>query len=283
LLIDSTHRSWIAVTAALTVAAIALHAWLGADIPGGLTGGTPTGLWYGVAGSLLMIFAGALSAHRRLAAIRRLPMRRWLGPRQTWLRGHIWLGLLSFVLILCHSDYHLGGPLTIALWVVFAVTIVSGIAGLVFQAVLPRMITNRIAAEAPYEQVPHLCDGMRREAEEIVDRSLAREAIEEPVKKELQILWSVARPFLQAEFDRTSPLAKPLRAEVQFGRVRAVPGMAPLAADLNRLELLCEERRQLGEQVRLHGWLHFWLLAHVPITIALLILSVVHVATAVYW
>src|SRR5205823_14091579 len=73
LLIDSAHRRWIAVTLALAVVAVGLHGLLGLDTPGGLTGGSTVGLWYGLVGSALMIFAGLLSAHRRL------PVRRWLG------------------------------------------------------------------------------------------------------------------------------------------------------------------------------------------------------------
>src|ERR1700722_5235400 len=117
LLIDSTHTRWIIVTAGLAVGAVGLHWLLGRNTPGGLGGRTSVGLWYGIAGSALMLFAGALSAHRRLSAIRWLPIRRWIGPRQSWLRGHIWLGLLSAVVILCHSNYYLGGPLEIALWI----------------------------------------------------------------------------------------------------------------------------------------------------------------------
>ena len=37
------------------------------------------------------------------------------------------------------------------------------------------------------------------------------------------------------------------------------------------------------EQERIHFWLHAWLLLHVPLTIALLVLGVLHVATALYF
>jgi len=52
----------------------------------------------------------------------------------------------------------------------------------------------------------------------------------------------------------------------------------PVAAHdvLRDLEEICEERRQLIVQRRLHLWLHTWLLAHVPLSFALLVLTAVH-------
>jgi hypothetical protein len=283
MLLDSTQRLWFRLTLAVAVVAVGVRIFLGWGVPGGLTGGTAAGLWYGVLGSLLMILAGLLSAHRRLSAVRWLPMRRWIGSRQTWLRVHLWLGTLSVVFILCHSGPHLGGPLEVALWIVFALTIVSGFAGLYFQNVLPGLITNRLAAEAPYEQIPHLCDAMRRSADEAVEQALARAPAEGSTRKELQALYARVRPFLQPRFDRSSPLADPLRAEALFERVGSLPGMEGCAGLLSQLRALCDERRQIGEQGRLHLWLHLWLLVHVPISVALLVLGVVHAMTAVYW
>ena len=52
----------------------------------------------------------------------------------------------------------------------------------------------------------------------------------------------------------------------------------PVAAHdvLHDLEEICEERRQLLIQRRLHLWLHGWLLIHVPLSFALLVLTAVH-------
>lgn len=275
MLIDRTHRWWALVTLALAVTAVCLHAWLGRGVHGGLGGGSRVGLYFGLAGSLLMLFAGLLSAHRRL------PVRWWVGKRQTWLRGHIWLGLLSVVLILCHANYRFGGPLEIALWVVLAATVLSGVFGLAMQIVLPRLITTRVQAEAPAEQVPHLCERMRQDADEVVNRAMA--AVEGAGRQELEALHGIARRFLAADLDTTSPLAEPMRAGLLFDRVRSLPGTDAAQGAIDRLQLLCDERRQLGEQARLHAWLHLWLLAHVPLSVALLVLGVAHAVLSVYW
>jgi len=49
---------------------------------------------------------------------------------------------------------------------------------------------------------------------------------------------------------------------------------------LRDLEDICDEARQLVLQERLHRWLHGWLLVHIPISLALVILGVVHAVVA---
>src|SRR5262249_27609953 len=102
-----------------------------AALPGGPAANSVTGMAFGIAGSACMVFAGLL------AGLRRVPSWWWIGSRQWWLKGHIWLGLLSGVLILFHSTFRLGGPLEAALWVVLILVIASGVFGLALQHVLP--------------------------------------------------------------------------------------------------------------------------------------------------
>lgn len=47
-------------------------------------------------------------------------------------------------------------------------------------------------------------------------------------------------------------------------------------ATADALADLCEERRQLLPQKVLHHWLHGWLLVHVPLSMALVVLVAVH-------
>ena len=49
-----------------------------------------------------------------------------------------------------------------------------------------------------------------------------------------------------------------------------------LAESVDDLADICEERRQLRAQERLHRVLHGWLFVHVPLTMALMALSVFH-------
>src|ERR1700687_508385 len=144
LLIDSHHKRWAIITIGLAILSVAVYEAFRQTAPAGLTGGSQVGLAYGILGSLLMIYAGLLAAHRKF------PGWKWIGRRKVWLRGHIWLGLLSAVLILCHSGYRWGGTREKLLWATFLLTLVTGIFGLALQPLLPRLITEQIACETPY-------------------------------------------------------------------------------------------------------------------------------------
>jgi hypothetical protein len=278
LLIDRTHTKWIWCTGILAVAAVGAYVALYLATPGGLTGGDLVGMWYGVAGTLLMLYAGALSL------LRRVPSWWFIGSRKTWLRGHIWLGLLSGVLILCHSGGRLGGPLEQVLMAVLALTLLTGVGGLLLQQFLPRLLTLRVASEAPYEQIPHLCARMRQDADDLIEKARADVKLDRGVFGHLeQFYHDTVRPFLEAGYRRSSPLAHPLQAETVFARVRRSPGTMAVESILDRLETCCNERRQLGEQERLHFWLHSWLLVHVPLSVALLVLGAAHVVLSLYY
>ncbi len=59
--------------------------------------------------------------------------------------------------------------------------------------------------------------------------------------------------------------------------------MEELGEPLTQLAGLVEERRQLVDQERAHFWLHSWLLLHVPLSAALLVLGVAHAVWSLYY
>jgi hypothetical protein len=297
LLIDRTHKEWACVTAALAALSVGLYLALYHTTPGGLTGGDLVGMAYGILGAALMAYAGALSL------LRRVPSWWWLGARQTWLRGHIWLGLLSGALALCHSAGRLGGPLESALMAVLGLTLLTGAFGLLLQQFLPRLLTVRVPSEAPYEQLPYLCSRLRQEADDLLDLVKDDPRLDQPARATLRALYrETVRPFLLARFDRSSPLARPLSAELLFAQVLRRPEMNGVPAALYQktpggkwergtagrdpvawLQAYCEERRQFGVQERLHLWLHGWLFLHVPLALLLLVLGLAHVISVLYY
>src|SRR6185437_280307 len=100
-----THRPWFVFTAAALVICAALYSIYATRSPGGARGGTGEGLVFGIAGYALMLYAGLLGARKKFPVWR-------IGRAQTWMRGHLWLGLLSFPLILFHAGFAWRGPLT---------------------------------------------------------------------------------------------------------------------------------------------------------------------------
>lgn len=300
MLLDASHRRWI--VACLLVLALATAAYVpyARSALHGPQGGTWAGLGYGTAGLALMLYAGVLGLRRRVATWR-------VGRATTWMKGHLWLGLLSYPLILFHSGFQLGGPLTLVLMVLFTVVVVSGVYGVVLQQYLPRLMLARLPLETVYEQIDEVVAQLRADADVLVESAAGAFLVEEaPAALERrggggirrtttpsprprpapmaivpeatamkEIYLREIRPYLAPASDPDAPLATPAVAANRFRYLRTV-NPSVLHETLQELEAICEERRQLALQKRLHHWLHGWLLVHVPLSMALLLLALVH-------
>jgi hypothetical protein len=87
------------------------------------------------------------------------------------------------------------------------------------------------------------------------------------------------RPFLEHPRQSGQRLADSGKANSAFSGLRTLlPGAAhPTLADL---EDICDEARQLTRQQHLHRWLHGWLLVHIPLSLALILLGAIHAVMA---
>jgi len=87
------------------------------------------------------------------------------------------------------------------------------------------------------------------------------------------------RPFLEKPKQRGQRLGDPAKAASAFSGLRTLLPAAAHAA-LGDLEDICDEARQLTRQERLHRWLHGWLLLHIPLSLALILLGAFHAVMA---
>jgi hypothetical protein len=90
---------------------------------------------------------------------------------------------------------------------------------------------------------------------------------------------SEMRPFLERPKQRGQRLGDGGKASSAFAGLRTLLPTAAHAA-LADLEDICDEARQLTRQERLHRWLHGWLLLHIPLSLALILLGAVHAVMA---
>ncbi len=304
--IDETHRVWLVASIVILGAATAVYVIYALAAPHGPSGGSPIGLVFGFTGFGFMIYAGLLGARKKVPIMR-------LGRAQGWMRGHLWLGLLALPLILFHGGFHFGGLLTsILLWLLI-ITVLSGVFGAILQHYLPTVILERVPMETIYDEIDRVRDQLRVEAEGFVAdlcgggvpeaEAMAlvpeggiraggftamrprggggvqyglTEAEVEPVRSFFQ---TEMLPFLLEPSAKSSRLGDDTRAVAAFTKLRmlAPAGAHPVIANL---ENLCEEERQLTRQARLHKMLHTWLLVHIPLSLALLLLSVFHAVIA---
>ena len=90
------------------------------------------------------------------------------------------------------------------------------------------------------------------------------------------------RAFLESPRRRGQRLTDAARAAGVFANLRTVLPAAAGAA-VGDLEEICGEARQLLRQERMHRWLHGWLLVHIPLSLALIVLGAVHAVMALRW
>jgi hypothetical protein len=297
--IDESHRSWaVASIAMLTIATIAYVPYA-LFYPGGPSGNSVPGLVYGIAGYAMMLFAGLLGARKKVPLWR-------IGRAKVWMRGHLWLGALSLPMILFHAGFAARGPLTSVILVLLVFVVLSGVTGACIQHFMPRRLTAAVPLETIYEQIPHVRDQLRAEANALIDElctdpetvSVAATTLEtgraavaladedprlelnEGERKHLRHVYNEGiLPFLRNP-EGKSQLADPLKAAPFFEALRRQSPRAIHEA-LTDLESICDEQRQLTRQGRLYVWLHGWLLVHVPLSITLLVLGGIHALIAI--
>lgn len=283
--IDRSHRLWLIASCWIFGASLALY------IPYALFakkigGGTPVGLLFGVVGFGLMLFAAALGIRKRYPIWR-------IGRAQHWMRGHLWLGTLALPIIALHAGFHFGGWLASVLMILLIVVTLSGLAGAYLQHTLPTRMMREVLYETIYDQIDRVRQGLVAEAEERV-RGVAEQmapgrgagatvvltyigAIPE-INTELAEFNSAFGNLIRPYLDGVDPksLLRIREESVQlFHRLRELlPERAhPTVA---ALEEICEEKRQLDRQIVLHRMLHTWLLVHIPLSVALILLGFVH-------
>ena len=292
--IDETHRPWARFAVVVLLLAIAVYAPYALLTRNGPGGGTPIGLTYGIVGFAMMIFAALLSVRKKFPVIR-------IGRAKVWMRAHLWLGFLSYPIILFHSAFSLGGSLTTTLMVLFTIVFVSGIAGALFQHYMPMRITRKVPMETIYDQIESVIGQLCNEADDLMvqlvpameaipvaevvgDRTLPlNRAARELDTKDLQPIRTLyadkVQPYLLKPGDYRHELANDEIAATIFDQVRKMsPGLTTEFID--DLQNICLEKRQLDKQIRLHRWLHAWLFVHLPISWALLLLGAVHAVIA---
>ena len=319
--IDRSHIPWALTIGALTlVAGIFFVAnfypaslpfpfrlperWFGEIPPVRRTfGGTPLGLFYGTLAFLIFLFASALGIRKK----RRL----WrIGNVQTWLKAHIWLTLFTVPLVLFHCGFHWGGKHTTMLLILYLIVMASGIFGLVLQHFMPRIMKERLPREVVFEQIPHI-QGLLFEAALKLRQELrvAERTAREPIAAVAAGAGAPSGaatapapapapaddPSLQVIADFLDQEGLPYLNRHRRGRSRLVDSKT--SDDVFRLlklnvsekwqprvddlQIWCDDRRMMDLQLRLHHWLHGWLIIHVPFSFGLLIMTAWHAWIAV--
>jgi len=320
--LDRTQRPWLYASLAILGLSAIVYLGYARTAPAGPRGGSAIGLTFGIIGFAFMIFAALLGARKRVPTWR-------LGRAQGWMRGHLWLGLLSLPLILFHGGFHFGGTLTGVLMWLLIFTVASGVFGAALQNYLPRIMTADVPLETIYDEIGNVRRALREEADRAVESicgnlGFVREQSEvqraggftalRPIPAAVAPLRTSAavsagasvavapvieaillseeesaplmrfyrqelRPYLDDPTRRGQRLSDSEKSHLAFAAIKTfLPARAH--STLRDLQEICDEARQLVLQERLHHWLHGWLLLHIPLSLALMVLGAVHAVMA---
>lgn len=320
------HLPWFLFVALATIAAFLLYVAnfhpdrlpLGIRLPAALiqtptehhtVGGTPLGLAFGAISLAIFVFAALLSLRKKIPLWR-------IGTVQRWLRAHIWLTFLTIPLIILHSGFRLGGPMTTLLMALYALVMASGIYGLVLQHLMPRLMKERLPAETVFEQIPHIRAQLCVAAEEMRDSfssaplktpdaaatapspakaGPAAVAIAAPVAKTIEpspdaeseaalveLIDRQILPYLRARRGERLRLGNARFSDdtFRFAKLRVAEAYR---SRVEEIQGWCDERRMLDLQVRLQHWLHGWLFVHVPFSFLLLLLTIWHAYVTLFY
>lgn len=267
---------WFAAAAVLTAAAAGWYAVESSAAGELLGGGSRVGLVLGTAGAAIILFEMLIWPRKRFPRFRTLPLVR----TKIWMRAHIWLGLLVVPVAVLHTGFRFGGTLTTALMVVFGVVIASGIWGLLLQHVVPRLMLELVPEEVPEAEIERVMTAHTREFERAL--AIDRGKLGGPELPGTDVIAGFfdtqARAYLVGE-TRPPGLRSGRRAAAVFTAL-AMSTPATCHPRLDDLRALCDLRRQLDIQTRLHWWLHNWVWVHLPLSVALVGLLVAHIYTA---
>jgi hypothetical protein len=208
------------------------------------------------------VFAALLGVRKKLPF---LPV----GNVQRWLRGHIWLTLLTIPLILLHSGFRLGSPMTTTLMVLYAIVMVSGIYGLILQHKLPMMMKESLPAESVFEQIPNVRAPLCAAAEKL-QRSLKQQATSGSAVVATDVsrrkCWPVSSSNACSrtcvlDAAKNSPWNKREADEIfRHLKLRATKC-------IDRASMKCGlVRGAPAHRKRACNWLHGWLFVHVPLS-----------------
>ncbi len=305
---NRAHFPWLLFVVLATIAAgwIYLGDFYPARLPPGLglpralvqetsehhsIGGTPVGLIFGAISFAIFIFGALLSLRKRVVL--------WpIGTVQRWLRAHIWLTLLTIPLVILHSGFRLGGPMTTLLMVLYSIVMVSGIYGLFLQHRMPLIMKERLPAETVYEQIPHIraqlflaAERMCNSFESVVPSLPSPASSIEPSPATtdpeseaalVTFLEDQVMPYLHARRGGGFGLGNSNYSEDTFRFVKLRVADA-YRGRVEEIQAWCDERRMLDLQTRLHHWLHAWLFVHVPFSYLLLILTGWHAFVTLFY
>jgi len=236
-------------------------------------GGSNWGLGYGIAGTALILLLAFFGIRKRW-------YRSNFGTLEQWLQSHIYLGILVLVILFFHTGMRFHDKIAVATLILVIIVVASGVLGAILYLTVPRLLTeveSNLTVEDMSDQLNQLARAMARIAS---GRSAAFQRIHDELAKQTTPRGLAGWRLLVSRGRRKKQEA------TDWARLI---GLVPKdeQEDLRQMLVLSRQRKELllrlVYQQRYKNVLEAWLYIHVPFTIALLVMAVVHVVGVFYY
>jgi hypothetical protein len=315
MILDRRQASWAVGAGIGAVASLAIYIAYVLLAPNGARGGSLTGLFFASLGTGIIVFECLLSLRKKYPASPLGRVKTWLSAH-VWLgllafllilehSGFRWGSGLAAILMWIFAVILVSGIFGVAMQNYIPRRMMELVPHETIYEQIPTVVRGlRMEADERVEFVTADL-GIEEEDVEFIRAGGVKQYFDPAQKKgaaeKLQVFVDKRKASPQIEIDEGAREAvrahylqeiRPFLAETPaaasyrllasrelvaayFNHLRTI---MPVAAHdvLRDLEEISEERRQLLVQRRLHLWMHMWLLVHVPLSFAFLVLTAVH-------
>ncbi|QDG78495.1 hypothetical protein [Labrenzia sp. PHM005] len=201
------------------------------------------------------------------------------GRTKHWLQLHYYLGLITLVAFLIHTDLRLpNAPAEWVLWLLFCLVAVSGLFGGLVSKVVPKRLEEH-DNQISFENLPSLRAQLAEQAEALAMSSLQggdSRSLAELYVDRLHHFFAAPRNIWAHLRLSDLPLARILGEVDSIQRYLDDTGQARL----DEMKSLVKAKNALDFHYAHGSVLKFWLFVHVPQTYAMIVFILVHVAIA---
>lgn len=236
---------------------------------------TVWGLSYGIAAATLLLGGATYGIRRRVI---KYTKKYGAGRTQNWLQFHIYGGTLFLLLVLMHSGFRVPhGALNWWQWLLSIWITVSGLLGVLLQKWIPKLLTSGLSIEVHYDRIPSLIREIKQKAETLIKNC------DDPLRNfyHENLALSLVRPEPRLIYyvDITGGIQAQTKQFDYLSRFLSTEEKEKLA----QLQMMYKTKLEIDAHYTLQRALRWWLFAHIPVSVVLIILVVIHVYTVLYY
>lgn len=237
-------------------------------------GGSTVGLLYGVIGTVIIAVLMYLG-------IRRRSYDSGVGTLQGWVSAHVYLGLMTLVIIPMHAGFRFALDVHTLAFVLLAIVVLSGVLGVGLYQILPVRLTkyeSGLQADKIDMEIQRLISDMRAI---VKDKS---DVLVKLYQDEIDALRNVKPQGWSLLFGRAGSDQLAARAAHLSTVASSIPDAEHPAFQMVSQLLLKKTQLEVNlmHQMRLRNALQAWLHVHVPVSVAMVVAVGIHLFV-VFW